>query len=530
MSAILQESDTETPVPDSAVSSCGSALDWQNDPDLLWVKAEIEKTTAIPRRAADWQGLLERCERLLARSTDWLLLCAAARAAVHLRGVSALPESIALLSRSAQQSWAQMHPEIPRGLKRRASFLEWFVEGLAESLPSKALAEGTLSGLLAVKNELVSLDEILKPLFPQHGEGAYPGVGTLLKAIEAAHAEADSSRERSPETPAAKGSTSAAPVSEFPPSITDLDAAEGVLGKVRQALFAVAESLQLTGLADPEHFRYRRMAAWLRVCSVSPSEDGILSAAGPNSERFATLQSALSTDVRGVLEEAESALRPFPLWLDANYLSFVALSRLGPDYEAARGTVCSETVSLVVRFPKLMQLKFENGVRLAADDTREWLSAELSKLGPWGAREGLDASPSQPNDRFAAAEQAASELAAAGRLDESFGVFSDNIRGGVSGRERFRWRMVAARHAARHGREDVAFNVLEDLDHEAAELKLDLWEPDLWAEVLKEVLELGRRDGNGRIAAAIEARPNQEKRLARLDLLAAVKLAEGRRR
>src|SRR5688572_15031959 len=111
-------------------------LDWDENEDLLWIRAEIEKSTKIEKQSVpvDWPGIVVRAKGFLTLTTDWVLVAAAARAAVHVDGLGALPRALEMLTTTANASWKTMQPALPRGLSRRASYLSWFAEGLAEAV------------------------------------------------------------------------------------------------------------------------------------------------------------------------------------------------------------------------------------------------------------------------------------------------------------------------------------------------------------------------------------------------------------
>jgi type VI secretion system protein VasJ len=517
----------------------GPPLDWDDDKDLVWIKREIEKSTLFGRESApvDWAGIAERASGFLTRTTDWVLVVATARATVQCDGLSALPHAIDRLTHTVATSWETMHP-LPAGSKRRASSLSWFVEGLAEAVNIGG-ADSTHDDLKSSLEKLSALDEALRPLMEE-----YPGVRVLRESLKQAIEKAapvvvtpeavapaviapPPIESRQPVRVAAPP----APAAEFPPPIDDVDAADRVLSKAREALTKVADARQSADGTDALAFRLRRVAAWLRqTTELALDESGRLAGLqGPSADDHQHLRSALDTDHKGVVTVAEQLLERYPLWLDANYLTFLALGRGGPSFRAAADTVRAETLALVQRLPRLLDLEFSDEVPLASPDTRDWLQSELAKLA--GAEPATVSRSSAPakEDELAAAERTAGELAAQGQLEESFKVLDDGIRDAPSGRERFRWRLAAGRLAAKNGRVDLAVSVLSGLHREARELRLDMWEPELWAIVLTSMLELGKKGRRERLAPEMLALlPDIEQQLSRLDLMAAVRLSKER--
>jgi type VI secretion system protein VasJ len=511
----------------------GPPLDWDQDEDLIWVKTEVERSTAIERDSApiDWAGIRARSSRFLELTSDWILLVARARAAVHADGMSELAPALETLTTAASASWTTMQPALPRGLARRANYLTWFIEGLSEAVSGGRVDGTTHDALKAAIERLAALDEVLRPLMG----GSYPGVRLLRESLNATLAKAAPAvTAPAPASQSASSSVAAvapAAVQEFPPPIDNEDTADRVLSKTKAALIAVADARQAASVGDALAYRLRRMAVWLRqTTELALDENGRLLVQGPSADEQERVRGALDTDAKGVVAAAEQLLEQYPLWLDANYLTFLALSRSGASCRAAADLVVVETLALVQRLPSLPELEFSDEVPVASPDTRDWLATESAKRGgvaPAAASSPVPAAAIQ--DELAAAERAAGELAAQGQLDESFKVLDDGMREAGSGRERFRWRLAAGRHAARTGRVDLAVNVFSGLDQEAKELRLDVWEPDLWAAVLTSMLELGRKGRRDRVAPEVLALlPEVEQRLSRLDLMAAVRLSKER--
>jgi len=518
----------------AALAPPGAPLDWDENEDLIWVKTEVQRSTAIERDAApiNWAGIRDRASGFLALTSDWILLMARARAAVHVDGMSELPPALETLTAAVSAYWTTMQPALPRGLARRSNYLNWFVEGLSEAVSNGRVSGATHDAVKASLERLGTLDEVLRPLM---GAG-YPGVRLLRESLTEALAKAAppasaaaAQSVQSPSSGFAAAPTAAA--AEFPPPIDNEEIADRVLSKTRAALIAVADARQTANVGDALAYRLRRMALWLRqTTEISLDDSGRLRVQGPPADEHERVRGALDTDTKGVVSASEQLLERHPLWLDANYLTFLALSRSGASCRAAADIVLLETLALVQRLPSLPDLEFSDEVPVASPDTRDWLASEsANRGGAAAAAPSTSPGPAATEDDLAAAARAAGELAAQGQLDDSFKVLDDGMREARSGRERFRWRLAAGQHAARHGRVDLAVNVFSGLDQEAKELRLDVWEPDLWAAVLTSMLDLGRKGRRDRVAPEVLALlPEVEQRLSRLDLMAAVRLSKER--
>src|SRR5207249_3781260 len=192
----------------------------------------------------------------------------------------------------------------------------------------------------------------------------------------------------------------------------------------------------------------RRAAAGINSPSPPPAEGGRGGARGPEGGGAARLRDVLAKDPKGVLSEAEGRLQAYPLWLDLQQMACAALLKLGSSHQAAREAVIQETRGFLGRFPDLKELSFSNDVPLADETTRAFIERELREEESAGP---APAGAAPANDRLTEAAARAGELAGRGEIEKSLEVFHEGLRATASGRERFQWRLAAARHCARVG-------------------------------------------------------------------------------
>jgi type VI secretion system protein VasJ len=319
-------------------------------------------------------------------------------------------------------------------------------------------------------------------------------------------------------------------VVEFPPPMESPADADRVLSKCREGILLAADKLAPMDGPDPRPYILRRMAAWMNITGTPPSEEGRLGISGPDGEESQRLRSALATDVKGVLTVAEGNLLSYPLWLDLQHLVYLSLQRLGVEHIPASEAVKMEAKALIERLPGIEELSFSNGTALADEETRAWIAAELKAAGsaePPLSEEVDDEAPG----KLAQAIQTARELAGKGKIDESLELFRDGINEAGKGRERFLWRLAVARHCIGVGKRFLALDILEGLDQEARESDLDRWEPQLCVDVLRSIKEIANaKPKKGNIAEEIVRRmPDLDRRLARLDVVEAVRAGKDRR-
>ena len=140
-----------------------------------------------------------------------------------------------------------------------------------------------------------------------------------------------------------------------------------------------AGQLRRTDTADAAAYRVMRVGAWLHMTALPPAPGGKSQVPPPPDPLRDQLQlMAQNSKWAAVLEETESALSRYRLWLDLHRMSAQALGALGPTHAAARQAVVRETANLLARFPDLVDMSFASGAPMADGQTRAWLDAEVT--------------------------------------------------------------------------------------------------------------------------------------------------------
>jgi len=263
-------------------------------------------------------------------------------------------------------------------------------------------------------------------------------------------------------------------VEEGPVEITSIETAMSVLGKSLGEIARAADYFREERLSNPAAYRLARLAAWSALDFLPPSEGGRTNLPAPyNVESLRDF--AGGGEAEAVVKAAEENFAENIFWLDLNFWTAEALTRLGDGYEAAAEAVRGETALLMRRLPGLEDLKFSDGSPFAADDTREWLKG-LS-AGGGGTAAGSAGAAADPS---AKGFRQARELIAEGRVAEAVRRMQQGLRGAGSRKEAFNWRVALCRmlletpevrHALPHIGEilkEIDFYHLEEYDPELA--------------------------------------------------------------
>jgi type VI secretion system protein VasJ len=175
--------------------------------------------------------------------------------------------------------------------------------------------------------------------------------------------------------------TIVAPQAPAAPEVASIDAAFDVARAWSEPLIALARQARRTDPAHGWSYRLARIGAWLTVEELPEIETAdrtyIRAPRSADQERLAEL--LLRGEWADLVDASEEALIESPLWLDVGRFSALGLERLG--HGVARAAVVRETVTLVRRFPRLVDLKFSNGSPLASPETSAWLTHESTANG-----------------------------------------------------------------------------------------------------------------------------------------------------
>jgi type VI secretion system protein VasJ len=362
-----------------------SGADLTYDPRFERLLVEVDKLSSVTGGRPDWHVVGDGEELLLAtkdlRLAAWLTL-----AKTHLRGWEGLSDSLTGMKALVETHWNAMFPPIAR-LRARANAIEWLwtqLPSVVRSLPVNAAdavacdaAEAALSSVVTelegkLGTAMPSARDVRNALSERQRD-----VPRAAPAPPVAATPASQSAAQPP--PAAPAATPAAPPPA--PEVATIDAALDVARAWSDPLIALARQARRANPAHGWSYRLVRLGAWLTVeelPEVETADRTYMRAPRPtDQERLAELLSR--GEWAELVDASEEALIESPLWLDVGRFSAFGLERLGHD--AARAAVVRETVALVRRFPRLVDLKFSNGSPLASPETSVWLMRESTSNG-----------------------------------------------------------------------------------------------------------------------------------------------------
>jgi type VI secretion system protein VasJ len=184
-------------------------------------------------------------------------------------------------------------------------------------------------------------------------------------------------------------------------------------------------------------------------------------------------------------------------------------------------------VALIRRFPRLLEIQYQDGRGFASDETRGWLRTEMSARAGGGG----DGDNAPAVDPFVEGSREIRSLAARGKLVDAVKVAMSKIDNGATPRDRFRWRLLLAGICLDAGQTSVASVQLNTLDREMESHGLEEWEPGLSLEALQALYKCEKKmsqNGNRDNRESLQKMDRLYERLCRIDILSALAL-EGKK-
>lgn len=252
----------------------------------------------------------------------------------------------------------------------------------------------------------------------------------------------------------------------FGPPPAGLPELQAYVARAGSLLVDLARSRFAADRADARSYRWLRAGVWLRWERAPAATRRMRTDLdGPSPARYAELAKARDDERWDeLLQRSEQQLVKYPLWLDLNRFSALALERLGEGYALARTHVLRETQALVARVPELTTLAFSDGSPFAASDTARWLAPPVQT-------EAVRAQSGLLDDSLRTRLQQ-NEGAAVAEIER-------RLNNNNSLRTSFLLRLELASALEHHGQPQRAACVYLGLERDIDAHQLERWEPEL---------------------------------------------------
>jgi type VI secretion system protein VasJ len=310
----------------------------------------------------------------------------------------------------------------------------------------------------------------------------------------------------------------------MPAATAEPASATDVLNYLREVGTGIARAGQTLRKADPTDpvaYRLIRTGLWLSFSAAPPNQGGKTTVPPVPAERRAQFEKMAGAGKwPELLDETESAMTQYRLWLDIQRYSVQALSALGAPYARAKEAVLIEVASFLRRMPSVPDLSYSDGGAFADPQTKMWIETDVA-AAPGGGKGGNGKSEDDGGLTDAIAE--ARGLMGKGQAGDAIAMVFAKVGTAANASSRFRARLALAKLCLQGSQLQVAKALYEGLEKDVTTHGLESWEPKLAAEVLEGFVTCLRSIAKGGKPLPPDA-PLLYDRLCRIDPAAAAKM------
>ena len=491
--------------PLEGVSPVGE--DVKHDDDFTALEDELRKGEGINVQPIDWVKIEILAGKILKEQSKDLRVVGRLIAALFYRhNFAGLEAGFALLAKMLKADyWEQIHPARP---KSRGASVKWAIQKIdrqfseyettleqAETVINSAKAFAQVDALLGEKlgDKAPNLFEFRNVINRYQQEAEFLLEEAAKQAKEKTQCTEHESKtlpENSTDAeikqpaqviPEKKATPSPPVASEVPAhNPVAVSSAEDVAKALRSCgstMGKVSHLLRNQKINDPYPFFILRSGVWMQLRETPP--DGVLPAP-PESKITALKQMEQNKDWLALIDECEKAFAGGQVcWLALHRFVANALEALGAN-DAAQA-VKDAVLHLVSRLPEMLTRKFDNGEGFADEMTRSWIVS----LRPQADSQSSTSEQGDAIDEWNLVADEAKQLAVNGDFDAGLLLFKEGIQSVASLREQAYWQLEQARFCFTAGHLEIAQPQLTYLHQTMMQKELQQWEPTLYLEVTK---------------------------------------------
>ncbi len=445
------------------------------------MQTEIEKLSSPSSQdAMDWNKVLQLTKTILSEKSKNILaasyLCAAL---LQTKGPAGFAPGLSMYRGIIENFWDTLYPPKKRK-KARLNAIEWWLDrtlNILENLPEDfKMTEGAIQ---ALNDDVDALDAFLSEQMDDA-----PMLYQLKSRIKNIPAEVvapppEEKPEPAPaatatpkQEPQAKPAPKPKPTAPRPPveEVTDEDAStllQHGLDRLGKAALLFIEK----GPSNAMAYRLGRLAAWLKVDDLPPSENGQTMIPPPMDEVTNVLNRLYeNNNYENLLTAAESRIGQYRFWLDLSRYSSEALAQLG--FHAACEAVDEETARYVNRLAGIEKLSFNDGTPFADAVTLGWLRDIAVDQG------GGDMAGDSEALAMAETYSQAQGLVRDKKLPEALDILQQSFREAGSEKAKLMGRMNIAKLLISARKQRLALPHLSDILEQMNKFGLEYWDPD----------------------------------------------------
>ncbi len=452
------------------------------------LQGQIDRLQGLAGADPEWPTVVSLASELLkTKSKDMLVLSYLGVGLFETDGYLGLSAALEAFREFVGNFWEPCFPKAkpPTGRVNAVQFLADRIQPQVELKGGSAKRPPRANEKEAVHECAALIDELnqkLEPLFAPLG--ASPNLMPLVRALRELKTKVGPiGAEAAAAAAAPAAAEGGAPVSAA--SGAGLGGVPEVFATATQAVQTVVKVAKYLWAQDQKDARaYRALRAMHFGGLAEAPKDKLLPGPPPPRREFLN-KTAAAGNWPTLLTEAEGQFAATPLWLDLQRFVALALQNLGPAYAAAYHSVAYECIALNARLPELFELSFKDNSPLADGATRAWLDELRSQFGGGGGGGGAAAA----GDALGTAIAEARKLLGQSKGGEAVARLTERMEGGAGRRERFRAQLALAEFCIGMGKLPLATSLLEGLEIQIEQFRVDEWEPQLAAQALSKLHE-----------------------------------------
>lgn len=458
------------------------------DPGFERLQGEMQKLESLSGGTVDWPQVVRLSREILEdRSKDLLVGSYLVLGLLGTEGLPGLPCGLACLEGLVSDHWPNLFPESKR-MRARIAALNWLSEkagaAVARAEPGRDDGETLTSCGEQVR--------VIETLLEGKTDLEEPVLADLDRAIRERLSRLPQGRSE-PGGPVVRQRPEAEPVPAATAPAAKIEDPEEARRAMKDSFGTLKRVISFARSRDPANplpYRLIRSLSWCEIDDL-PAADHKRSRIPPPPNqlrsRFQTLTEQCAW--KELVNQAESRIAEFPLWLDLHRLSETALARLGDDHAKARHAVVSELATLLERLPDLIDFEFSDGTPFADDSTRKWVPARVlpGSVTAATAHQQAEEAP-VPGPGVSLLDELRREsrkLLQQGQLQPAVRLVQEATRAAATERERFLVQLELVHLCVEANELQPALAQLERLDRQISRFSLDAWEPPLACHVLR---------------------------------------------
>lgn len=467
--------------------SCYVGKDARYSADFEEIENLLSSTASLYVNATtDWVKVIKLSEKILAtESKDLRVLAWLAWGMYKTHSFAGLHAGIVTINKIIEISWDDIFPKKDR---TRISTIEWLtskVESLFEEVFSVKNQLPLFTALLA---ELEKLDKFLTSKWHDKAPLLLP----ICRRLERMVNESEKTADAEPKEGAVERVINQVKevvsntIGIGPASIESEKEASKLLRDLQDNGRVLCNWWLGQKSADIKALRLNRTLLWLAIDTLPDNKDYLTTLRPIPVDKINNYKERLKQGgFSDLIIDVENSIAKAPFWLDGHYFIWLCLQAL--QVSAAMFEVEIQLALFLEKLPDVVRLKFFDGTPFASEDTVRWINTHVLPLTDKQqiklSTDNLVVKKSKSHSWDEVLAECIGNLAKVG-FREASNELIKNLKGAVSPRERFFWKLAISKLCLADKKYDLAKTQLENLDDYVHQLGIHKWEPELELEIV----------------------------------------------